>query len=223
MKILFTVTLVIYAVFTALPQKSFYKEILPVELVYFNAYLIDSNYVLLKWGTATEVSNFGFEVERSDSIGNWNTLGFIQGNGNSNSPKNYSFNDSTVVYNHSYSYRLKQWDTDGSFKFSDTVDINIVTNITNNTPITNSFTLSQNYPNPFNPSTIITYSVPTEEKIKLFLYDCTGRIVRILVNENKLPGNYFFNFDAKNLSSGVYFYCLQAGEGRIIKKMLLLK
>ncbi len=154
----------------------------------------------------------------------WEVIGFVPGNGTSNSPKNYLFDDTSVTSGHKYLYLLKQIDNDGRYKFSDTITVNLVTDISESMFLTPStFTLSQNYPNPFNPSTIITYSVPTEENIKLFLYDCTGRIVRILVNENKLPGNYFFNFDAKNLSSGVYFYCLQAGEGRIIKKMLLLK
>jgi len=93
----------------------------------------------------------------------------------------------------------------------------------------NSFSLSQNYPNPFNPSTTIIYSLPTESEVKLKIVNLLGQEVAVLVNEPKHPGQYETKWDAGNLSSGVYFYVLEAEslEGnksfRQVKKLLLLK
>ncbi|MDZ7764614.1 MAG: glycosyl hydrolase family 18 protein [Melioribacteraceae bacterium] len=85
------------------------------------------------------------------------------------------------------------------------------------------FVLHQNYPNPFNPTTSIEYQVASIEKISIRVYDVLGRENKILINEVKSPGNYSVEFDASNLSSGVYFYVLEAGEVRLSKKMLLLQ
>lgn len=85
------------------------------------------------------------------------------------------------------------------------------------------YTLEQNYPNPFNPSTSIQYSVPGSEFVSLKVYDILGNEVATLVNEQKQAGNYKVNFDAKNLSSGVYFYSIRTGQFNQIRKMILLK
>ena len=89
--------------------------------------------------------------------------------------------------------------------------------------IVNNFELKQNYPNPFNPSTTITFSIPTSEFVTLKVYDVLGREVATLVNENLSAGSYSYNFDASNLTSGVYFYKLQAGKYSETKKMILSK
>ncbi len=89
------------------------------------------------------------------------------------------------------------------------------------------YKLFDNYPNPFNPSTKIRYSIPsgtsTTNFVQLKIYDILGRQVAILVNETKAPGNYEVTFDAKNLSSGVYFYMLKAGNFVQTKKMILIR
>ncbi len=85
------------------------------------------------------------------------------------------------------------------------------------------FTLHQNYPNPFNPTTSIEYQVASTEKVSIKVYDVLGREIRTLVNEQKSPGSYSVNFDASNLSSGIYFYVLEAGNVRLSKKMMLIK
>ena len=99
----------------------------PVELVSFNA-KVRNNVVLLDWKTATEVNNYGFEIERSQTSNvkgqNWEKIGFVNGHGNSNSPKEYSFEDSKLS-NNSYQYRLKQVDNDGSFAYSNIVSVSI--------------------------------------------------------------------------------------------------
>ena len=89
--------------------------------------------------------------------------------------------------------------------------------------VPNEFSLKQNYPNPFNPSTKITYSVGTASKVKLTVYDMLGREVATLVNQTKRPGEYTVNFNASNLSSGVYIYSLNADGQTISKKMTLMK
>ncbi len=86
-----------------------------------------------------------------------------------------------------------------------------------------SFSLKQNYPNPFNPSTMIEYNVPKESNVKLQVYDILGRLVATLVNENKAAGKYSVNFNASNLSSGVYIYQLSTPIQILTKKMMLLK
>jgi hypothetical protein len=89
--------------------------------------------------------------------------------------------------------------------------------------IVNRFDLAQNYPNPFNPTTMITYSVPKSQNVKLTVYNVLGSQVRVLVNETKGAGTYQARFDAQNLSSGVYFYKLEMGNQVMAKKMMLLK
>jgi len=85
------------------------------------------------------------------------------------------------------------------------------------------FALSQNYPNPFNPSTIINYQLPKANHVTLRLYDAIGREVATLVDEYKEAGSYDIQFNASKLSSGVYFYRIQAGENVDLKKMILMK
>ncbi len=88
----------------------------------------------------------------------WETIGFVSGNGNSNSPKNYSFEDKTVTSG-KYSYRLKQIDNDGQFEYSKTIEVNF--------GAPTKFELSQNYPNPFNPATTIRFNLTEAQNVKL--------------------------------------------------------
>lgn len=86
-----------------------------------------------------------------------------------------------------------------------------------------SFNLDQNYPNPFNPTTIIKFSIPEENNVTLKVYDVIGKEVSVLINEKKSAGNYEISFDAAGLSSGVYFYKLEAGNFTSTKKMILIR
>jgi len=85
------------------------------------------------------------------------------------------------------------------------------------------FVLEQNYPNPFNPATNIQYAVSRRQFVSLKVYDVLGNEVAILVNEEKLAGNYEIEFDAGNLSSGIYFYRLVASSFIQTKKLILMK
>ena len=89
--------------------------------------------------------------------------------------------------------------------------------------MTKIFQVFQNYPNPFNPVTTIDYSIYKASLVTITVYDITGKEVEILVNERRMPGNYSIKFDATKLSSGVYFYKMQAGNFVSTKKLVLLK
>jgi photosystem II stability/assembly factor-like uncharacterized protein len=90
-------------------------------------------------------------------------------------------------------------------------------------PIVSSFHLFQNYPNPFNPSTKIKFTIPKSSFVNLKVYDVLGREVAILINEVKPVGVYEVEFNASNLSSGLYFYDLNAGGQKLSRKMCLIK
>ena len=92
-----------------------------------------------------------------------------------------------------------------------------------NESINNGFIINQNTPNPFNPNTKISYSIPKQSFVQLKVFDVLGREVATLVNEEQPTGNYSIEFDASNLTSGIYFYRIQAGDFVEIKKMLLMK
>lgn len=196
---------------------------LPVELTSFTANA-DNNKVLLNWETSTEVNNYGFEIERTITneklkIKNWEKIGFVEGSGNSNSPKEYSFIDQEYDQDHEIiRYRLKQIDFDGKFEYSDIVEVEVEVN---NMPT--EFSLEQNYPNPFNPYTSIEYTVVSSEYVNLKVYDVLGNEVATLVNEQKDAGRYRVNFDASNLSTGMYLYRIQAGSFSQVRKMMLIK
>jgi len=193
---------------------------LPVELTSFSASLNNST-VELKWTTATELNNFGFEIQRS-AVGNqnstsWEKIGFVKGAGNSRLPKQYSYSDNTLSSG-TYSYRLKQMDEDGTFKFSNIVEVNYAANMPN------GYLLNQNYPNPFNPSTLIKFGFEKNTHAKLTIYDVLGNKVTELFNGQAEAGRtYEVSFIASSLSSGIYYYQLQSDNITQVKKMMLLK
>ena len=99
----------------------------------------------------------------------------------------------------------------------------IVTTVDEKENIIDNFTLYQNYPNPFNPTTTIKISLPKSGIIQIKVYDILGNEIKNLLNEYKQAGTHYIEFDASRLSSGVYFYTLQAGNFTQTKKLLLLR
>ena len=188
----------------------------PVELTSFSAYVNDKS-IYLNWQTATEVNNYGFEIERSlqSAASSWQNIGFIQGSGNSNSTKQYSFIDENPSAGRLL-YRLKQIDVDGSFSYSNDIEVTF-------DPSVSVFNLLQNYPNPFNPVTVISYQLSVISPVQLKVYDVLGSEVITLVNEAKEPGLYTVEFNGSQLSSGIYFYKIQTPEFSQVKKMILTK
>ncbi len=193
--------------------------IVPVELTFFGS-SVNGNLVTLEWDTATELNNFGFEVERTNvsekknEIAAWKKLGFISGAGTTTLPQSYSFVDKNVAAG-KYLYRLKQIDNDGRYEYSDNIEA-IVT-----TPA--EFSLGQNYPNPFNPATHINYSITEPGKVTLKVFDSVGREVKTLLENFQEAGRYEIVFDAQGLANGIYIYSLNSGDKKLTKKMLLLK
>jgi hypothetical protein len=192
-------------------------SIVPVELSSFSAENIDAE-VILKWSTATETNNKGFEVERASSktkpIQEWNKIGYVPGFGTTTEPKTYSFADENISSG-VYIYRLKQIDFDGSVNFSNEVEIEI------SGP--KDFALYQNYPNPFNPSTTIKFALPEKANVQLTIFNSLGEKVAELFEGELDEGYHEVNFDASMFSSGIYLYQLQAKDHVSVKKMLLLK
>jgi len=172
---------------------------LPVELVSFSANVNNSR-VELRWITASETNNMGFDVERKSETGTFQKIGFVEGNGTSNHFNTYSFTD-FVSNPGTYYYRLKQIDFDGTFKYSNEILAEVET-----VPLT--FNLEQNYPNPFNPSTTISFTLPEDGFINLTVYNSLGEEVTQLMNEFKKSGRYQVTFNALNISSGLYIYRL---------------
>lgn len=202
---------------------------LPVELTSFLASMHGSAVSLL-WQTQSEMNNYGFEVERksmsneqstppkgaapSAQINSWTRVGFVEGAGTTNSPREYGFTDRNLTPG-KYSYRLKQMDRDGAFKYSQEVSISI------SAPTV--FALYQNYPNPFNPSTHIQFSISNLQFVQLKICDVLGRDVAVLVNEQKGLGTYTIEWNASGVSSGIYFAKLQSNGEQLMKKLLLVK
>lgn len=139
-----------------------------------------------------------YELTRCIDIGNKHSLQWV--------------NEDTLVYL-MYAYT--------SLYGIDVSNVDAIRGIKDKTPPSNC-SLSC-YPNPFNPSTTIEYSLPKESKVKLEIYDILGRKVITLVNKTQIAGTHYLTFNASNLSSGIYFYRIDAGKYTLVRKMILLK
>lgn len=196
---------------------------LPVELVYFYADVFEDS-VLLKFGTATEVSNYGFEIQRAQNNLNFEILGFVEGNGNSNSPKHYTFADSLVEMTGIIYYRLKQIDFDGTSAYSDTVEVNFASSITlESSNVPSQFNVSDNYPNPFNPATKINFELPFLQILKIDLFDIRGKLVKEIAAQEFLPGIYQLTLDFSAYSSGIYFVRFESQNNVVTKRIAFMK
>ena len=191
----------------------FTPSAIPVELISFNATVVGGK-VKLEWYTSTETNNAGFMIGRSKDGANYKEIFFIRGNGTTTNRNDYSYLDESVNSG-VYYYRLKQIDFDGSVEYIKTVAIDL--------GMPKTFLLEQNYPNPFNPKTKIRYQIPEREFVSLIVYNILGKEITTLINNVKLPGKYDIEFDGSNLSSGVYFYKLSAGNYTLVRKMSYLK
>ena len=106
------------------------------------------------------------------------------------------------------------------------IDPNATDVIESESTIPEKFELYQNYPNPFNPTTNITYSLPVGQvdyHVVIKIYDVLGRLVKELVNTNQQPGKFTVEFNASELTSGIYFYTVQGGKYSVTKKMVLMR
>ncbi len=189
-----------------------FNGIVPVELSSFTGIAM-GNSVVLNWETKTETNNHGFEVQRK-SGDEFFTIGFVNGAGTTTESHNYTFTNENMI-DGNYQYRLKQLDFDGSFSFSDAINVELFS--------ATKFRIQQNYPNPFNSSTKIKYAIPETGFVNISVFNSLGEKVKELVNEIKNSGVFEITFNAKDLSSGLYFARIQSGSYSDIIKMNLIK
>ncbi|HCY74955.1 MAG TPA: hypothetical protein DHV28_03470 [Ignavibacteriales bacterium] len=205
----------------AIDDFSIDQSALPVELSSFSATTIGS-IVKLNWQTETEVNNYGFDILRqAEDEKVWTKIGFVNGYGNSNSPRSYSYEDKNLpggrqgVTAGKYAYRLKQIDNDGQFEYSKVIEVDF--------GAPKKFELSQNYPNPFNPVTTIRFNLSEAGNVKITLFNILGQEIKTIVNDFKESGVHTINFDASDLNSGMYIYKLESGSFIQTRKMTLVK
>ena len=189
----------------------------PVELCLFEA-TIKKGIVQLKWQTASEINNYGFEIERSLNKNNYQKIGFIRGNGTINSLQFYEFLDETVTEG-TYYYRLKQLNFDGSFKYSRSVSVTL--------SLPDKFILQQNYPNPFSVQAEINYSLSVQTHVNLTIYNILGQKIKNLVDEVQQAGTKNLKWDGTdgngiNVSSGIYICILETEYCVLSRKLLFL-
>jgi hypothetical protein len=193
------------------------SQVIPVELVSFSA-SVEEKGVALRWITATEINNSGFEVERAVEDGSrtlyFESIGFVKGAGTTTESKEYSYIDESTPAA-KLKYRLRQIDYNGSFEYSDAIEVNLATKLT--------FKLAQNYPNPFNPSTNIQFSLPKETYTKLEIFNALGQKIETLISKILPAGQYKHVWNANEYSGGVYFYRLTTNDFVQTKKLVLMK
>ncbi|MGH2575846.1 MAG: T9SS type A sorting domain-containing protein, partial [Ignavibacteria bacterium] len=169
-------------------------------------------------GTTSSDSTFIWNI----SAGVWSALGSVK-------PAAVHNNEAAVTYK-CVGDTVKIFCPGGSSQAGTTLNFDVLgcgATVVGINPIVSGipreYMLMQNYPNPFNPSTKITYALPKAGNVKLAVYDILGKEVAVLVNEFKQVGRFTVEFNAKNLSSGAYFYKLEAGDFTDVKKMVILK
>lgn len=205
---------------------------LPVELTAFSA-TPEADKIVLKWTTQSEVNNLGFEVYRSGEetgayamIASFENTPALQGGGNSNTAREYTYEDAILSNGGTYWYQIADVDYQGVRTFHGPVSAQAPD------LIPEAYALRPNYPNPFNPETTIRFEVPADPasngKIALAIYNNLGMVVRTLVSGSVQPGIHTVKWDGRNdrgdqMASGVYFLRLQAGSFVQTQKMLLVR
>ncbi len=184
---------------------------LPVELISFSAYNRD-DYVHLHWETATELNNYGFEVQREEEGCAWETVAFVPGHGTVHYPQIYDYDDQLaglaipIVQQRQLRYRLKQVDRDGSFEYSPVVDVAFTS-----APGRMSIEV---YPNPSTDRAAVSLRIDEESPVDIAVYDMTGREVLQLASGQLLGrGTHTFTIPTRSLTEGVYALHVRSGSG----------
>jgi len=176
------------------------------------------NRVVLKWGsvfaTQYNIQSITDSYASTTIYSATNGKGGIESISNLNGTGRYLRLVCTARNDASTGYMLKEIEVYGQPNLTD---------VKSDSKLLGSFTLNQNYPNPFNPSTVISYSIPSEGFVTLKVYNILGQCVSNLVEGNQKAGSYLINFNASNLSSGCYFYTLSCKDMLLTRKLLLLK
>lgn len=208
-----------------------------IELLSFTAKLLDESDIQLDWSTISYEESVGFEVykittpsvsppSKGGDVGE--KVGFVESKKILNTSVGYSFIDKEVNLSQGLIYQIKSLDMKGNTDVLGEVEVKSL--------VPNQFVLEQNYPNPFNPSTKIKFTIPTPPAsspytkgrtevgfVTLKVYDVLGNEVTTLVNGFMEAGEHEIEFQADNLSSGVYIYRLETKDFIETKKMVLLR
>ncbi len=183
---------------------------LPVELLHFNA-LAEQKNIALRWQTASETNNAGFEIQRSTNGRNFQSLSFVEGKGSSFEQQEYFFEDKNLRKGQVYYYRLKQIDFDGQFEYSEVISAQLKGN--SNTALF--------LPNPSDDGrTILDYQASSEGRLNLSVFDMTGK--QLLQQSHAVSeGNNLFNLDFSRLGTGMFFIKMEQDANAIYEKLIL--
>jgi len=201
-----------------------------INLSSFYAYLVDDEVQIL-WSTGAEPNNIGFNIYRSaDENGDYLKVNdnLILAEGDAVTGASYSFIDRPAQAG-TYYYKLQDVGIDGQATFHGPIEVAGVTSVEDGSVINpEKYQLFQNHPNPFNPNTEIRFTIPNAGLVSIKIYDMQGKLVRNLVSERKAAGSYTVSWDSRDengikITSGVYFYRIDAGEFTMSKKMILMK
>lgn len=191
---------------------------LPVELTAFDA-TVDGADVLLRWATASETNNAGFEVQHRTDLdarrGTWQTLGFIDGMGTTIQPQQYGFR-ATDLASGSHTFRLRQVDYDGAFEYSPEVEVII--------DLAETYVIEAAYPNPFNPASTLRFAVQQAQQVEVTLYNTLGQQVRTLYQGMAEAGQMqTVTIDGSGLPSGVYLVRVRGKRFTKVQTVTLAK
>ncbi len=187
---------------------------LPVELVSFEG-LVDGGQVFLQWTTASETNNAGFEVQHKTSQNDWESLALVEGAGTTLESQSYTYRVADMLLG-PHTFRLKQFDYDGTFEYSAEVNVSI--------DVPGTHLLSAAYPNPFNPETRFELTLATEQQVQITVFDGVGRQVQSLHDGRLAAGSvYAFSILADGLPSGVYIYQVKGETFTESRRVLLSK
>jgi subtilisin-like proprotein convertase family protein len=187
--------------------------VLPIELIYINATPIDNKYIKVTWATATEINTKSFEILRSIDGINFVKIGEIQGAGNSNTIKNYEFDDIQVNHGILYYYRIKEIDFDEKTS---------LTNIVSARLEKENFEIVSIFPNPIIDNAIITFYSKDIIDVSLKVVNDIGQIVSDLQTTLK-QGITQWDIDTKTWSKGVYYFMINNNEKPITKQVIKLQ
>jgi Tol biopolymer transport system component len=183
----------------------------------------EENYIIFASARPGGFGSTDLYISSRETDGSWKVAINMGEPVNSSASENSPFVSADGLYLFFNSDRIQQYDRN-PYWVDAQVLYNLITDVDDeNTEGPLTFQLYQNYPNPFNPSTTIKYTIESQCALSLRIYNVLGNEIKILVNEEKPIGNYEIEFDASSLSSGVYFYKLQAGSFVETKKMVLVK
>lgn len=206
----------------AAEETQFCPDDIPVELLSFDGTVRESG-IDLFWETATEINNYGFYIERKEfNAEEWNSIGFVEGVGNSTTIQRYNYADQDVQLGTTYQYRLRQVDRDGAqyCQHSDVITLTYTQK--------GALVLEQNQPNPFANSTTIKYTVPEAGNVKVEVLDIYGNVVRTVVDEFASASTHTVIFNGLDESgqvipSGTYIYRLTSGKETVSAKMSIVR